>query len=217
MVCELVYTSGAGMSLLRADQRENCAGVAARHALQFAQRHVLRIAGYSALGAAEGNVDHRALPRHPGGQRLYLVESHLRVVADAALGGSAHRAVLNAISLKAMNVPVIHAHRHSHGQNPFGILDHLPNIVAEPHCVSGSIKVLQRNVIGVGCNCHSEHIFLLLTYSVRRALNTQANAARVKPQSEMESHQPSFTAPASDSLKSSRPRAKARWSISTHF
>jgi hypothetical protein len=110
-----------------------------------------RVAGNSALGAAEGNIHHCALPRHPGGQRLHLIQRYLRVVADAALGGTAHLAVLHAIAFKAVNVPVVHAHRHRDHQDPFGILDHLPNIVVEAHGVCCRIEVLQGNVVCVPC------------------------------------------------------------------
>ena len=69
---------GRGNVLLRPDERQNRAGVAARHPFQLALRHLFGIAGDAAFGAAEGNVHHRALPRHPRGQRLHFVERDLR-------------------------------------------------------------------------------------------------------------------------------------------
>ena len=138
-----------GNVLLRPNHRKNGAGVATRHPFQFALRHVLRVAGDSALGAAERNIHDRAFPRHPRGQRLHLIERDLRVIADAALGGAAHRAVLHAISLEAVNVPVVHADRHCDHEDALGILDHLPGILIEPHCICCCIEVLQGNVVGV--------------------------------------------------------------------
>jgi hypothetical protein len=101
------------------------------------------------LAPPNGNIHNRAFPRHPGGQRLYLVERYLRVIAKAALRGPAHRAVLHAVSLKAVNVPVVHAHRDGHGENTLGILDHLARIVVEAQNVRRCIEVLQRKFIGV--------------------------------------------------------------------
>ena len=115
--------------LLRPDQRQNGAGIAAGHALQFTLRHVLGIAGDSALAAAEGNVHHGAFPCHPRGQRLHFVQGDLGVIADAAFGRPARRAVLHAIAFKAANVPVVHAHRHAYREYAFRILDHHPDVV----------------------------------------------------------------------------------------
>ena len=54
--------------------RQNLAGIAARHALEFALGHALGIANHAALGAAEGNIHGRRLPGHPGGERFHFVE-----------------------------------------------------------------------------------------------------------------------------------------------
>ena len=139
----------SGNILLRPDDRQNRAGVAARHPFQFALGHCFRIAGDSALGSAEGNVHHRALPRHPRGQRLHFVERDLRMKADATLGRSAHRAVLHAVARKAVNVAVVHAHRHAHRQHALRILDHLARILFEAHGVCRGVEVLHGDVIGV--------------------------------------------------------------------
>ena len=149
---------GRGNVLLRPDERQNRAGVAARHPLQLALRHVLRVAGDAALGAAEGNIHHCALPRHPGGQRFHFVERHLRMEADAALGRAAHRAVLHAIAFEAVNVAVVHAHRHGDREHALGILDHFPRIVVEAHGVCRGIEILHGHVVGVClyyCRWHS--------------------------------------------------------------
>ena len=92
---------GRGNVLLRADERKDRAGVAARHPLKFALRHVFRIAGDAALAAAERDVHDRALPGHPGGQRLHFVERDLRMEANAALCRAARRAVLHAIGFES--------------------------------------------------------------------------------------------------------------------
>ena len=65
---------GRGHILLRPDELDDLRGVPARHALQFALAHLLRVADHAALGAAKGDVHHRAFPRHPTGQRAHFVQ-----------------------------------------------------------------------------------------------------------------------------------------------
>ncbi len=64
--------------LIRPDQRQNLAGIPAGHALQFALRHPLRVADYSALGAAKRHIHHRRLPGHPRSQCFHFVQRHVR-------------------------------------------------------------------------------------------------------------------------------------------
>ena len=78
---------GRGNVFFRPDELDQLRGVAAGHALQFALRHLVRIADDAALGAAEGNVDHGALPGHPAGQGAHFVEGDVGRVADAAFRG----------------------------------------------------------------------------------------------------------------------------------
>jgi hypothetical protein len=102
---------GRGDVLFRTDELEEFGGVAARHALQFALRHFVRIANDAALGAAEGNVHHRALPRHPARQRAHFVEVHVGCVAQSALGRAARNRVLHPESGEHFEVPIVHLHR----------------------------------------------------------------------------------------------------------
>ena len=57
---------------------------------------VVRITDHAALGAAEGDVHHGALPGHPHGQRANGVERLLGVEANAALARAAGIVVLHA-------------------------------------------------------------------------------------------------------------------------
>src|SRR5205807_5204317 len=66
---------GRGNVFFRSDEFDQLGGVAPRHALDFAHRHFVRIADHATLGAAEGNIDYRALPGHPTGQRANFIES----------------------------------------------------------------------------------------------------------------------------------------------
>ena len=82
--------------LLGPDLVDDLRGVAARHPLELAERQRLRVADDAALGAAEGEVHQRALPRHPHRERLHLVERDAGVVADAALRRAARDVVRDA-------------------------------------------------------------------------------------------------------------------------
>ena len=84
----------------RADQVEDLGDVAAGDALELTVGHLQRIARDAALGAAERDVDDGALPGHPGGQRLAVVEIDVGVVADAALAGAARVVVDDPIALE---------------------------------------------------------------------------------------------------------------------
>src|SRR5689334_17204920 len=87
---------GSRHVLLRSDEVEQLGRVTARHPLDLAHGHLLRVADDAALGAAEWNVDHGALPSHPGRQSAHLVDIHVRRVTDAALGWTARKVVLHA-------------------------------------------------------------------------------------------------------------------------
>src|ERR1039458_9196820 len=56
------------------DEFDQFGGVAPGHALDFAHGHFVGIADHAALGAAERNVDHGALPGHPTGEGADLIE-----------------------------------------------------------------------------------------------------------------------------------------------
>ena len=98
MTWALVPTSGAGMSLLGADDDADVGGEAAGQALQLALAEPLGVDRHAALAAAVGDAHHGALPGHPHGQGADLVEGHVLVVAQAALGGPAAEVVLHAVA-----------------------------------------------------------------------------------------------------------------------
>ena len=115
MVCSLVFTSGAGTSSSGPMKSTISRRVAARDALQFAVRKQVGIADHAALGAAERDVDHRALPRHPRSQRAHFVERHVGRVANAALARAARDRMLHAIAGEHFEPPVVELHRNVDG------------------------------------------------------------------------------------------------------
>jgi hypothetical protein len=125
MICGLVFTSGAGMSCLRADDDADLAGVAPRHALQFLQRQLLRVDADAALGAAVGQVDGGVLDAHPGRQRHHLFQRHVGVVAHAALAGAAAQVVLHAVALEVRDIAVVQFDGDVDDQRALGALERL--------------------------------------------------------------------------------------------
>src|ERR1035438_6545303 len=65
---------GCGHVALGAQELHDLGSVAASEFFQLAQREQIGIADDAAPGAAEGDVDDGALPRHPGGQGAHLVQ-----------------------------------------------------------------------------------------------------------------------------------------------
>src|SRR5262249_50796032 len=98
------------------DEHRDLGRVAARHALQLAHGHLLRVANHPALCAAVRDPHYRALPGHPHGQRADLVQIYLGVVADAALRGPAREVVLHAVPGEHADVAVVHLDGKVHRQ-----------------------------------------------------------------------------------------------------
>jgi hypothetical protein len=63
----------------------NLSGIATGEVFQFSHRERLGVTNHSTLGAAVGEADHRAFPRHPHCQRTHLIECHPGMIANTAL------------------------------------------------------------------------------------------------------------------------------------
>ena len=87
-----------GNVALGAEEFHDLGSVAAREPFQFAEGEQIGIADDAAFGAAEGNVDDGALPRHPGGQGAHLVQRDIGGEADAAFAWAARDGMLDAVS-----------------------------------------------------------------------------------------------------------------------
>ena len=98
IVWAFVLTSGAGMSLLGADDDADLGRVPTGQALELLERELLGVDDDAALAAAVRDADDRALPGHPHREGLDLVEADVLVVADAALGRAAAQVVLDAVA-----------------------------------------------------------------------------------------------------------------------
>ena len=145
---------GGGNIFFGADEFDQFRGVAAGHALDFAHRHLVRIANHAALGAAEGNVDHGALPGHPAGQGADFVERDVGRVADAALGRAARDGVLHAESGEDFEVAVIHLHGDVDREFAVGIAQHAPQAFIQIELLGGQIEAGALRLPRIGFFVH---------------------------------------------------------------
>ena len=142
MVWALVLTSGAGMS--RSGPMSGLISVAKRRVSRSSSRmrELLGIDDDPALAAAVGDVHDRALPGHPHRQGPHLVEGHVLVVADAALGRSAGEVVLDPVAGEDLDVPVVHGHREVDGQLALGHAEDVAETGVEVELVGGLVELL---------------------------------------------------------------------------
>ena len=88
-VLAIGHDVGSGNILQRADISGDLPHPAAANLFLFAHGQVVGITNNAALAATERNVNHRALPGHPGSQRFDRIDGFLGVKADTALAGTA--------------------------------------------------------------------------------------------------------------------------------
>ena len=131
---------GGGNIFFGADEFDQFRGVAPGHALDFAHRHLVRIADHATLGAAERDVDHGALPGHPTGQGAHFVECDVGSVTNAAFARTARNGMLHAEAGENFQMPVVHLHRDIHRELTVGITQHPPQALIEVEFLSGQIK-----------------------------------------------------------------------------
>ena len=117
--------------LLRSDLVDDLGREAARHALELAERHRLRIADDAALRAAERQPHQRALPGHPHRERLHLVERDVRVVADAALRRAARDVVRDAVAGERAHRAVVHRRRDRDLDRLLALLQHVDEALVD--------------------------------------------------------------------------------------
>jgi hypothetical protein len=125
-------------------------GEAAGDALELARRMIARVEFDAALAAAEGDVVQGALERHPGGQRLDLVQRHLVVEADAALVGAEHVVVLDAVALEQPVLAVVQAHREVDDQLVLRLRQDLADGRGKTAEVSRLFELELGDLVGIG-------------------------------------------------------------------
>ena len=131
---------GGGNVFFGADEFDQFGGVAARHALDFAHRHLVRIADHAALGAAEGNVDYGALPGHPTGQGAHFVERDVGSIPNAALARAARDRMLHAKAGENFEMPVIHLDGNVDRELAVGIAQNAPQSLVKIQFLGSQIE-----------------------------------------------------------------------------
>ena len=116
MIWALVLTSGAGMSFSGPTRTSISVKNRRVSASSSFWLRLLRIDDHATLAAAVRDADHRALPGHPHREGLDLVERHVLVIADAALGRAAAEVVLDAVAGEHLDRSVVHVDREVDGE-----------------------------------------------------------------------------------------------------
>src|SRR6185369_13037772 len=109
--------------LLGSDEDLDLGEKAAGQALELLLAELLGIDDDATLAAAVRDADDRALPGHPHGEGLDLVERDVLVVADAALGRAAAEVVLDAIAGEHLDGAVVHLHGEVDGELAAGLAE----------------------------------------------------------------------------------------------
>ena len=133
---------GGGDVALGSDEARERFDVDAAQALQLGPGQCLDVHRHAPLGAAERQVHHRALERHPERQRHDLVHVHRRVEADAALGGAAGVVVAAAPRLERLARAVVHAHQQRGGQRLLGITELVDDFALDVEIAGGVFEAL---------------------------------------------------------------------------
>jgi hypothetical protein len=140
---------GRGDVALGADQDADLGREAARQAFDLAQAQLLGIDDDAALAAPEGDAHDGALPGHPHGQGLHLVDGDVLVVADAALGWTSAKVVLDAVAGEDLHAAVVHLHREVDRQLALALAQDPPQSRSEIEALGCQIELALGDVPGV--------------------------------------------------------------------
>src|ERR1039458_8861293 len=94
--------------------------------LLLTQTEVVRIANDSPLCSSQGNIHHRALPRHPHRQRPDRVNRLLRMETDTTLPRPTRVVVLHAETAENFHRAVVHSHRDGKMELPQRVAQEVP-------------------------------------------------------------------------------------------
>src|SRR5688572_25981625 len=173
--------------LFWSNEVDQLCGITPRHPLELTHRHDLWIADDSALGAAEGHIHDRALPRHPRREGSHLVEIYVGCISDPALRWTTREVMLHPITLKHLNATGVHLRRYVDFQLAVGHSQHGIEVRIEIQQLCGAIESrhhrLKRilffylsNIINVNRAIHADHWSLSIKAKLR-SLNRCENLA----------------------------------------
>src|SRR5579875_370967 len=113
------------------DEIRNHRSVSSSQLLLLSERHRFGVAYHATLSASVRNVDDRALPSHPGCERLDLVKGDVGVIPDPAFARAPCVAVLHPVALKVLQPPVVHLDWNGDGEDPLWFAKHLEDVGVE--------------------------------------------------------------------------------------
>jgi hypothetical protein len=157
----------------RAHVLRELAHPAAADLLLLALAEVVGVADHAALPPAERNVHDRALPGHPGRESLDLVEVRVLMVADATLGRTTCRAVLDPIAFEHLQASVIHPDRQVYDQRSLNLPQDVAGLGVEGESVGRDVELALGDAVWAFL-CHGEfagderHVTQLLLVAARR-------------------------------------------------
>src|SRR5581483_8859141 len=137
---------GRGDVALGAEDVDHLHRVAPRDALQLADAQPRGVDDDAALAAAVGEAGDGALPVHPRREGDDLVEGHVLVIADAALGGAQRVAVLAAVAREDLDLAVVHADGDAGDGGAHGVAEVLHDPRLEAHVVRRADVLLVRHL-----------------------------------------------------------------------
>src|SRR5579863_7595519 len=131
------------------EQRRDVVRVAPCQTLELGFRKRRRIDRDATLCSAEGDVDNRALDRHVGGERLYLVDVHLGMKADPTLARTARRAVMDTPAGVDLDLSVVATDGDRDLQDTLRLDDHLDKTVVEAEQVRRVVDPFPNRLPGL--------------------------------------------------------------------
>ena len=130
-----------------ADDGDELGGVAAREALELADAQVMRRAAHAALGAAVGQPEQRALPRHPHRQRGAFAERDVGAVAKAALRRAHRQRVLHAVAGEAEHLAGVHPNGEVHDERAARLAEAGHELGIELEQRAGAVELVGRDPV----------------------------------------------------------------------
>jgi len=130
---------------LGADEDADLGRVAPGERLELLERELLGVDDDAALAAAVRDPDDRALPGHPHGEGLDLVDADVLVIADAALGRATTEVVLDAVAGEDADRPVVHLDREGHGECPARLAQDLADARVQLQMFGREVELLLGN------------------------------------------------------------------------
>ena len=142
---------------LRSDEGNHLLGEPAREPLNFRARHFGGITRNAALGSPVRQARQRAFPAHPHGQRGYLPQRHVGMIAQPALGGAEREVMLHAVAGKNFGGTIVEANGQRDDHGALGKFEAVAMTPGNLQVVGNDVKLPAGHVeSGMLVNFHDE-------------------------------------------------------------